>query len=76
MIVAGYAPPVPDSPDLSLHRRLESSTLTLRKGVESWTFSSAIEAMRFAATLIKVETKLTVYSEEGKLLLVTSVYPA
>jgi hypothetical protein len=54
---------------------LANNSTTLRRGAESWPFSSTGNAMEFASNLVKVETKLTVYDEDGVVLLVASVYP-
>jgi hypothetical protein len=76
MVVAAYAPPMPNSPELSLHCDIQDLSVILRSGAESWAFALPSAAMQFASTLVERETKLVVYDGKGKVVFVTSVYPA
>ena len=62
--------------DISLHCDTEKRTFTLTYGDERWNFKTSHDAMRFIPGCIQVETKLTVFDAEGRVLTTATVYPA
>jgi len=67
--------PLPKS--FSLYCDSERHEYKLRTKGSDWTrvFASTDEAMQHASTLVMVETKITVYNADGKVLLFTTVPP-
>ena len=63
---------------LSLHCDTQQKTYTLKSESGAWSqsFATSSAAMQHASTVVEGETKLTVYDEDMKVLLVTIVYPA